>query len=124
MISLVGWLVKKLERKIQKRLRGRNYDQSIARTLKKQNKINHDFENKLALLTLEELIALSNELAQGILNNLISQGENKVLEKKEELIDIINQYKIPFSYRIVDPTIALQELTQNIPLSTSDGEND
>ena len=59
-------------------------------------------------LTLEELIALSNELAQGILNDLISQGEDKVLEKKEELIDIIKEYKIPYSYKIVDPIITLQ----------------
>tara|TARA_B100000287_G_scaffold435241_1_gene502586 strand:- start:63 stop:449 length:387 start_codon:yes stop_codon:yes gene_type:complete len=61
MISLVGWLVKKLEQKIQKRLRGKNYDQSITRTLRKENKINDDFENKLSLLTIEELIALKLE---------------------------------------------------------------
>ena len=50
-----------MEQKIHKRLRGRNYDQSITRTLKKQNKINNDFENKLNLLTIEELIALKLE---------------------------------------------------------------
>ena len=61
MISLVGWLVKKLEQKIQKRLRGKNYDQSITRTLKKENKINDDFENRLSFLTIEELIALKLE---------------------------------------------------------------
>ena len=74
-------------------------------------------------LTLEELIALSNELAQGMLNDLISQGEDKVLEKKEELIDIINQYKIPYSYKIVDPIITLQNIIDNTPIETPNGEN-
>jgi tetrahydromethanopterin S-methyltransferase subunit B len=74
-------------------------------------------------LTLEELIALSNELAQGILNDLISQGEDKVLEKKEELIDIIKEYKIPYSYKIVDPTIVLQNMTAYTPPVPPDGED-
>ena len=58
-----------------------------------------------------------------MLNDLISQGEDKVLEKKEELIDIINQYKIPYSYKIVDPIITLQNIIDNTPIETPNGEN-
>ena len=96
---------------------------SISNKLKNEKKITEAFEVMFHSLTLEELIALSNELAQGILNDLISQGEDKVLEKKEELIDIIKEYKIPYSYKIVDPTIVLQNMTAYTPPVPPDGED-
>ena len=52
-----------MERKIPKRLRGRNYYQSISKKLKKENKINKEFELMLSSLTLEEVITLKLESA-------------------------------------------------------------
>jgi len=51
------------EKKIPKRLRGKNYYQSISKKLLKEKKINNEFEFMLASLKLEELIALKLELA-------------------------------------------------------------
>ena len=51
------------ERKIPKRLRGKNYYQSISKKLLKEKKTSNEFELMLASLKLEELIALKLELA-------------------------------------------------------------
>jgi|TARA_R110002020_G_scaffold223511_2_gene432616 hypothetical protein len=51
------------EKKLPKRLRGKNYYQSVSKKLRENRKINPEFEVRLASLTLEELIALKLELA-------------------------------------------------------------
>ena len=51
------------QRKINKRLRGKNYHQSVSRILKEKQKISPEFEVMLASLTLEEIISLKLELA-------------------------------------------------------------
>ena len=51
------------EKKLPRRLRGKNYYQSVAKKLTNENKINSDFEVRLASLKLEEIIALKLELA-------------------------------------------------------------
>mgnify|MGYP001177203457 CR=1 FL=1 len=50
------------EKKLPKRLRGRNYYQSISKNLRNERKINPEFEARLASLNLEEIIALKLEL--------------------------------------------------------------
>ncbi len=50
-------------KKLEKRLRGRNYDQSLLRKLRKEEKINKKLENLLSELTLEEIISIKLELA-------------------------------------------------------------
>ena len=50
------------EKKLPKRLRGRNYYQSISKNLRNKRKINPEFESRLASLNLEEIIALKLEL--------------------------------------------------------------
>lgn len=50
-------------KKLEKRLRGRNYNQSLLRKLRKERKINKEVESLLNDLTLEDLIALKLELA-------------------------------------------------------------
>ena len=47
---------------------GRNHYQSISKKLKSQNKIDRDFESKINILTLEELIALKLEVSSRLLN--------------------------------------------------------
>ena len=49
--------------KLIKRLRGRNYNQSLLRKLRKEEKINKKLENLLSELTLEEIISIKLELA-------------------------------------------------------------
>ena len=49
--------------KLEKRLRGRNYNQSLLRKLRKEEKINKKLENLINQLTLEELISIKLELA-------------------------------------------------------------
>lgn len=51
------------EKKLPKRLRGKNYYQSVSKRLRNEKKIDPEFEVKLASLKLEELIALKLELA-------------------------------------------------------------
>tara|TARA_Y100001938_G_C8064066_1_gene419082 strand:- start:883 stop:1242 length:360 start_codon:yes stop_codon:yes gene_type:complete len=51
------------EKKLPKRLRGKNYYQSVSKKLRKDKKINPEFEVRLASLTLEEIISLKLELA-------------------------------------------------------------
>lgn len=51
------------EKKLPKRLRGRNYYQSVSKKLKEQKKINTEFEVRISSLTLEEIISLKLELA-------------------------------------------------------------
>ena len=49
--------------KLIKRLRGRNYNQSLLRKLKKENKISRELETLISNLTLEDLISLKLEIA-------------------------------------------------------------
>ena len=51
------------EKKLPKRLRGKNYYQSVSKKLRKDKKTNPEFEVRLASLTLEEIISLKLELA-------------------------------------------------------------
>lgn len=50
-------------KKLQERLRGRNYNQSLLRKFRKEKKINKEVEKLISYLTLEDLIALKLELA-------------------------------------------------------------
>ena len=50
-------------KKLAERLRGRNYNQSLLRKLRKEKKINKEVELLLINLTIEDLIALKLELA-------------------------------------------------------------
>jgi len=52
--------------KIKKRLRGRNYNQSLLKKLRREKKINKDLEVLIASLTIEDLIAIKLELAAEI----------------------------------------------------------
>jgi DNA-binding NtrC family response regulator len=56
------------ERKIPKRLRGKNYYQSVSRKLLKENKITPEFEVMFSSLKLEEIISLKLELAAKTVN--------------------------------------------------------
>jgi len=49
--------------KLIKRLRGRNYDQSFLRKLKKEGKVTKELENLISNLPLEDLISLKLEIA-------------------------------------------------------------
>jgi len=49
--------------KLIKRLRGRNYNQSFLRKLKKEGKVTRELENLISILPLEDLIALKLEIA-------------------------------------------------------------
>ena len=51
------------ETNIPKRLRGRNYYQSLSKKLNKEKKINSEFEVMLSCLKLEEIIGLKLELS-------------------------------------------------------------
>ena len=51
------------EKKLPKRLRGKNYYESISKKLSNEKKINAEFEVRLASLKLEEIIALKLELS-------------------------------------------------------------
>ena len=57
------------ETNIPKRLRGRNYYQSLSKKLNKEKKINSEFEVMLSSLTLEEVIAVKLELSSRYINN-------------------------------------------------------
>jgi len=50
-------------KKLEERLRGRNYNQSLLRKFRKEKKINKETEKLISYLTLEDLIALKLELA-------------------------------------------------------------
>ena len=55
-------------RKIEKRLRGRNYNQSLLRKLRKEGKVNKKLENLINQITLEDLISIKLELAAETVN--------------------------------------------------------
>lgn len=50
-------------KKLEKRLRGRNYNQSLLRKLRRDKMINKELESLIGCLTLEELIAIKLEIA-------------------------------------------------------------
>jgi len=54
--------------KLVKRLRGRNYNQSFLRKMKKEGKVTKELENLIDVLPLEDLIALKLEIASKKLN--------------------------------------------------------
>ena len=54
--------------KLIKRLRGRNYNQSLLRKYKKEGKITRELETLIGSLTLEDLIALKLEIAAKAVN--------------------------------------------------------
>ena len=56
------------ETKTPKRLRGKNYYQSISKKLSKEQKITPEFEVMFSSLKLEEIIALKLELAAKAIN--------------------------------------------------------
>ena len=57
-----------MERKLPKRLRGRNYEQSLKKTLIKDNKLSIELIYLLNNLPLEDLVALKLELSSESLN--------------------------------------------------------
>mgnify|MGYP003116632991 CR=1 FL=1 len=63
----MGWRAK-INKKLSKRHDGNNKNSSLSTKLKKEKKINEDFEIMLASLTLEEIIALKLELASKAVN--------------------------------------------------------
>jgi len=63
----MGWQTK-INKKLSKRHDGSNKNSSLANKLKKEKKINEEFEIMLAGLTLEEIIALKLELASKAVN--------------------------------------------------------
>ena len=64
MLPLILEFTAVMKRKIlPKRLRGKNYYQSVSKKLLKERKITREFETRLASLTLEEIISLKLELA-------------------------------------------------------------
>ena len=52
-----------MDRKPPKRLRGRNYDQSLLRKLKREQKITPQLEDLINGISLEDLVALKLEIA-------------------------------------------------------------
>ncbi len=55
-------------KKLEKRLRGRNYNQSLLRKLRREKKINKNLENLIKSLTIEDLICIKLELAAEVVN--------------------------------------------------------
>jgi DNA-binding protein Fis len=65
----VRWLGQEaMERKLPKRRRGRNYNQSIKKILEQENKISTNLKLLINNLSLEDLIALKLELSAAALN--------------------------------------------------------
>ena len=53
---------------IPKRLRGRNYSQSLLKKLEKEKKVNKELKFLISQLTLEDLISLKLEIAAEAVN--------------------------------------------------------
>ena len=57
-----------MERKLQKRLRGRNYDQSLLKKLKQTDQMSSNLKYLISNLSLEDLVALKLEISAENLN--------------------------------------------------------